>query len=138
MSRRFSKRREVLKTSTCITVFITAIFAVPNRVSAQEVEPAVETEAEAVAEELPETAVTATQTPPEPTPPPPAPPAPATPPPAPVPEPEPAPVEPLIITDPLLPDEVTAFRTGTPLIDIPQSLTVFSEERIEDQGITSL
>ncbi|NRB73408.1 MAG: TonB-dependent siderophore receptor, partial [Verrucomicrobiales bacterium] len=42
-------------------------------------------------------------------------------------------LSPLIISD-----EVTALKTPTPLIDVPQSVTVFSEQRIEDQGITRL
>jgi len=37
-----------------------------------------------------------------------------------------------------LPNEVTAFRTETPLLDVPQSITVISEEQIEKQGFTSL
>lgn len=35
-------------------------------------------------------------------------------------------------------NEVTALKTGTPLIDIPRSLTIFDDERIEEQGITSI
>ena len=73
------------------------------------------------------------------TPPPPTPPATPAPTPAPAPPaPEPAPIEPLVIQDPLIPTELSAFRTGTPLIDIPRSLSIFTEERIQDQGITSL
>lgn len=93
-------------------------------------------------QDLTETVVDSTPSAPAPaTPPPPAPPAPAapTPPPAPAPPaPEPAPVEPLVINDPLIPTEFSAFRTGTPLIDIPRSLSIFTEERIQDQAITSL
>ncbi|MEO0445275.1 MAG: TonB-dependent siderophore receptor [Verrucomicrobiota bacterium] len=48
------------------------------------------------------------------------------------------PEPPIVLTDPLLPNEVSVFRTGTPIIDIPQSLTLFPDQRIEDQGITSL
>lgn len=63
--------------------------------------------------------------------------------PAPRPAPAPAPVidePPLILDDeaPLLATEMTAFRTDTPLIDIPQSVSIFTEERIDDQGFTSL
>ena len=60
--------------------------------------------------------------------------------PAPAPVPEPVVVEPLVIDDeaPLLATEVSAFRTGTPLIDVPNSVTVFTEERIDDQGFTSI
>ena len=42
-------------------------------------------------------------------------------------------VSPLILVD-----EVTALKTPTPLIDVPQSVTMFSEARIDDQGITRL
>lgn len=54
--------------------------------------------------------------------------------------PEPVVEEPLVIDDeaPLLATEMTAFRTSTPLIDVPQSVSIFTEERIEDQGFTSL
>ena len=38
----------------------------------------------------------------------------------------------------ILADEVTALKTPTPLIDVPQSVTSFSEERMEDQGISRL
>lgn len=60
--------------------------------------------------------------------------------PAPVPVPEPVMIEqseveisPLIIFD-----EVTALKTQTPLLDVPQSVTVFSEARMDDQGISRL
>lgn len=46
---------------------------------------------------------------------------------------------PELIVDTISPlNQVTAFRTGTPLLDIPQSLSLFSEERIEDQGFARL
>lgn len=35
-------------------------------------------------------------------------------------------------------DQVSAFKTGTALIDVPQSLSVFTTERIEEQGISSI
>jgi len=35
-------------------------------------------------------------------------------------------------------NEVTAFKTGTALKDIPQSLTIFTAEEIEKRGLTSL
>jgi catecholate siderophore receptor len=38
----------------------------------------------------------------------------------------------------ILADEVTALKTSTPLIDVPQSVTSFSEERMDDQGISRL
>ena len=60
--------------------------------------------------------------------------------PAPIPVPEPVTIEqpeidfsPLIVTG-----EVTALKTPTPLIDVPQSVTVFSEARMDDQGISRL
>jgi|GEM_PF-2351986 len=34
-----------------------------------------------------------------------------------------------------LSDQVSALKSGTPLIDVPQSVTVFSKEQIKDQGI---
>ncbi len=37
-----------------------------------------------------------------------------------------------------LDNQVTAFRTETPLIDVPQSLTVFGNDQIEEQAITSI
>ena len=37
-----------------------------------------------------------------------------------------------------LSDQVTALKSGTPLIDVPQSATVFSKEQIRDQGIDSI
>jgi len=66
--------------------------------------------------------------------------------PAPAPRPAPAPApEPVLIEQPtvdlsplIITDEVTALRTPTPLIDVPQSVTVFSEQRIKDQGITRI
>ncbi|MEM1296007.1 MAG: TonB-dependent receptor [Verrucomicrobiota bacterium] len=69
------------------------------------------------------------------------------PPPAAAPTPAPAPsMAPAIETAPFpepeppvkIYEEASAFRTGTPLIDIPQSVTVFSEERIEEQDFTSI
>lgn len=59
-----------------------------------------------------------------------------TPPPAPAPVPLPEPVvelEPLILSD-----EVNSLRTGTPLIDVPQSVTIFSEKQIDEQGFLSI
>ena len=64
-------------------------------------------------------------------------PAPA-PPPAP-PAPQPVIVEPVVEPEPLIiSDDVSALRTGTPLIDIPRSVSVYSEQRIKDQGFTRL
>jgi len=57
-----------------------------------------------------------------------------TPPPAPAPVPEPViELEPLIISD-----KVNGLRTGTPLIDVPQSVTIFSEKQIDEQGFLSI
>ena len=87
-------------------------------------------------DQLPPTVVTGRTADPAPAAPAPRPSAPRvvpTPPPAPL-----APVEPPLVVDTLLMNEVTAFRTGTPLIDIPQSVSIFSEERIQDQAFTSL
>ncbi|MEC8826402.1 MAG: TonB-dependent siderophore receptor [Verrucomicrobiota bacterium] len=60
--------------------------------------------------------------------------------PAPIPVPDPVTIEqpeidlsPLIVTG-----EVAALKTPTPLIDVPQSVTVFSEARMDDQGISRL
>jgi len=41
--------------------------------------------------------------------------------------------EPLIISD-----KINSLRTGTPLIDIPRSISVYSEQRLKDQGVTSI
>lgn len=79
--------------------------------------------------------------PPAPAPTPPPVPAPA---PTPAPAPAPAPVvveapAPVIsINDPLIVDDISAFRTGTPLQDIPKAVTVFTEQRLEDQGFSSV
>tara|TARA_R110002096_G_scaffold4493_16_gene20913 strand:+ start:10511 stop:12751 length:2241 start_codon:yes stop_codon:yes gene_type:complete len=69
----------------------------------------------------------------------------SSPPPVRTPQPAPTPppvVEPTLPPEPAPPidivNEVSALKTGTPLLDIPRSLTVFSDERIEEQGITSL
>jgi len=35
-------------------------------------------------------------------------------------------------------NRITAFRTGTPLIDVPQSVSVITGEQIEEQGIDSI
>ncbi|MDB9742057.1 TonB-dependent receptor plug domain-containing protein, partial [Akkermansiaceae bacterium] len=35
-------------------------------------------------------------------------------------------------------DKISAFKTGTPLIEIPRSVSVFSEEQIKEQAITSI
>lgn len=80
---------------------------------------------------------------PAPAPPPPAPapaPVPVAPVPAPAPAPAPEPVAPLIINDedPLIPTELSSFRTGTPLVDIPRSVSIYTEERIDDQAVTSI
>jgi len=57
-----------------------------------------------------------------------------TPPPAPSLVPEPViELEPLILSD-----KVNGLRTGTPLIDVPQSVTVFSEAQIDEQGFLSI
>ncbi len=40
--------------------------------------------------------------------------------------------------DKKLSNQVSAFRTGTPLIDVPQSLTVLTREQFEEQGIDSI
>lgn len=60
--------------------------------------------------------------------------------PAPAPVPVPAPVvEPAPEIEPLvIDDQVNALKTGTPLVDIPRSITIFQEERIEDQGIINI
>ena len=55
------------------------------------------------------------------------------------PAPAPVPLDSAVDVSPLiLVDEVTALKTPTPLIDVPQSVTMFSEARIDDQGITRL
>ncbi|MEM1441981.1 MAG: TonB-dependent siderophore receptor [Verrucomicrobiota bacterium] len=63
--------------------------------------------------------------------------------PAPARRPAPAPVAPITVEQevelpPHIIDDVNALRTGTPLIDIPRSITVFSDERIQDQNIRSI
>jgi len=35
-------------------------------------------------------------------------------------------------------DALTAFRTGTPIIDVPQSASIFTSQEIKDQGLESL
>ena len=35
-------------------------------------------------------------------------------------------------------NQVTAYKTGTPLIDVPQSVAVFTKEQIDQQGIDSV
>ncbi len=104
----------------CAKAFLSAIFVIPAAGFAQET--------------LEDTIVVGEQPAPAPQP---------VPAPAPV-QPAPAP-EPVIIEQPeidlsplIISDEVTALRTPTPLIDIPQSVTVFSEQRIKDQGITRI
>ena len=39
---------------------------------------------------------------------------------------------------PELSNQVSSLRTGTPLIDVPQSVTVFSKERLDEQGIDDI
>jgi catecholate siderophore receptor len=60
----------------------------------------------------------------------------------PTPPPAPAPValpEPVVELEPLiLSDKVNGLMTGTPLIDVPQSLTIFSEAQIDEQGFLSI
>ena len=35
-------------------------------------------------------------------------------------------------------NQITAFKTGTPLVDVPRSVTVITSEQIEEQGIDSI
>lgn len=51
-----------------------------------------------------------------------------------LPDPEPIPVP--VVNDQT--NQISAFKTGTPLIDVPRSVSVVSEERIEQQGFTSI
>ena len=52
--------------------------------------------------------------------------------------PEPVVIEPEIVVEPLIISDVNVLRTGTPILDLPRSVSVFSEERIDDQGIRSI
>ncbi|MGB2402157.1 MAG: TonB-dependent receptor [Akkermansiaceae bacterium] len=46
---------------------------------------------------------------------------------------------PLVIeANALMSKEVDAFKTGTPILDIPQSLSLYTSERIQEQGIDSI
>lgn len=56
----------------------------------------------------------------------------------PAPAPEPEVIEPEIVVEPLIISDVNVLRTGTAILDLPRSVTVFSEQRIEDQGIQSI
>lgn len=57
---------------------------------------------------------------------------------SPAPAPEPEVIEPEIEIEPLIISDVNVLRTGTPIIDLPRSVSVFTEERIKDQGVTSI
>ncbi|MDF1656742.1 MAG: TonB-dependent siderophore receptor [Verrucomicrobiales bacterium] len=62
----------------------------------------------------------------------------STPNPQPAPVPEPIVIEPETIDEPLIISDVNVLRTGTPILDLPRSVSVFSEQRIEDQGIRNI